>query len=422
MDSESNNSKHKSALDKLQRRLQMKDMRIDSVLEITNAINRNVSARELFRIYEFMMRTEGVNKVMVFHKNYQWNCVCKYGVDKKTDALRVEEHLLGFAKPTFMYEEGAMTTEILEEFDLIIPVYHKEEPLAFILLGEMRLKTDMNKSSIDNMIKFVQTITNIIVVAIENKRLFKKELEQESLKKELEVAEKVQSMLIPNKLPSTESIEMSAVYMPHHNISGDYYDVIQLDKEGNDLLICMADISGKGIAAALMMANFQAMLRALAMENNTLPQLVEKLNQRILEITNGDKFITFFIARHNLKERKIRYINAGHNPPILSNNGGHSLLDKGCTILGAFDELPSIEVTSLNVSPDTVIITYTDGLTDLENEGGEYFEMERLTSFVQANNTLPMDDFNTQLLEQITSFKGEQTYTDDITILSYRLH
>ncbi len=422
MDIELTNTKYRSNLEKMQKQLQLKEMRINSVLEITNAINRNVSSKELFRIYEFMMRTEGVNKVMVFHKNYQWKCVCKYGVGEDTNTLQVEEHLLDFKKPTFMYEAVEVKTEALEQFDLIIPVYHKREPLAFILLGEMHLKTDINKSSIDDMIKFVQTITNIIVVAIENKRLFKKELEQESLKKELEVAERVQNMLIPKRLPNGRHIEMSAVYMPHHNISGDYYDVIKLDKEGNDLLVCMADISGKGIAAALIMANFQAMLRALAMENNDLPQLVQKLNKRILEITNGDKFITFFIAKHNLKEHTLQYINAGHNPPILSNNGSYHLLEQGCTILGAFDVLPSVEVTCLDISPNTVILTYTDGLTDLENEGGEFFEMERLTSFVQSNNTLPMDDFNMELLQKIKTFKGNQTYTDDITILSYRLH
>ncbi|MEZ4884271.1 MAG: PP2C family protein-serine/threonine phosphatase [Chitinophagales bacterium] len=422
MDSDLKNSKYKVNLEKLQKKLQMRDMRINSVLEITNAINHNVSAKELFRIYEFMMRTEGINKVIVFHKNYQWKCVCKYGVSSESSEMKVEDHLLGFTKATFIHGLTNLTTNILEQFDLIIPVYHKKEPLAFILLGDMHLKMDMNRSSITDMIKFVQTITNIIVVAIENKRLFKKELEQESLKKELEVAERVQNMLIPSSLPNSIAIEMAAVYMPHHNISGDYYDVIKLDKEGNDLLVCMADISGKGIAAALIMANFQAMLRALAKENNDLPQLIQKLNQRILEITNGDKFITFFIARHNLKERTLRYINAGHNPPILSNNGSFSLLDQGCTILGAFDKLPLVESTALDVLPNTVIITYTDGLTDLENEAGEYFEMERLTSFVQANNTLSMDDFNMELLQQIKTFKGNQTYTDDITILSYRLH
>lgn len=422
MDSDSNNLKYKNTLEKLQKKLQMREMRINSVLEITNAINRNVSAAELFRIYEFMMRTEGIHKVMVFHKNRSWSCVCKYGVSKEASTLEVETHLLDFKKPTFIHAVSQGQTPILDQFDLIIPVYHKQEPLAFILLGDMHLKTDMSRSSINDMIKFVQTITNIIVVAIENKRLFKKELEQESLKKELEVAQRVQNMLIPRRLPSGQSIEMSAVYMPHHNISGDYYDVIKLDETGNDLLICMADISGKGIAAALMMANVQAVLRALAKEHTDLPQLVKKLNQRILEITNGDKFITFFLARHNLKERKLQYINAGHNPPIMSNNGSYNLLDQGCTILGAFDRLPSVEVTSVDISPNTVIVTYTDGLTDLENEGGEFFEMERLTSFVQSNNKLPMNDFNAELLQQIKNFKGSQTYTDDITILSYRLH
>jgi len=162
---------------------------------------------------------------------------------------------------------------------------------------------------------FVQTLSNIIVVAIENIRLFNESLRQEALKKELELASKMQSMLIPRKetLPRNEKLHLTAFYHPHFDVGGDYYDCIILNKD--EVGFCIADVSGKGISAALLMSNFQANLRALFTHEISLPALVERLNERVISSANGEKFITLFIAKFNYRTNDLVYINAGHNAP-----------------------------------------------------------------------------------------------------------
>src|ERR1019366_3106072 len=122
-------------------------------------------------------------------------------------------------------------------------------------------------------------------------------------------------------------------------------------------------ISGKGIPAALLMANFQANLRTLITRKYQLPQSIDILNGKVGEITKGEKFITLFIATYNCQTRILTYVNAGHNPSILYNKGDVQLLDQGCTILGMFDTLPYINFGEVKIEPGSLIVNYTDGLS-----------------------------------------------------------
>ncbi len=402
------------------RMLMLKQMQIDSLLEITNAISNNYSADVLFRIYEFTLRAQmGVHSLVIFHHQEKWRCVGCYGVDADVMAsFTVEKDLIPFKDTILVKEEPSL--EVLQQFEVLLPIYHKDVPLAFVLIGDIR--QGGAKDTLEEKINYIQTISNIIVVAIENKRLFKRQLEQENLKKELALAEQVQNMLVPNELPKNAAVHMDAVYMPHHNIGGDYYDYIPLNE--NEFVVCMADISGKGVAAAILMANAQAVFRAMVEQNpdQSITQILKRFNSRLTQITQGDKFITFFLGKHNIKERSFTYINAGHNPPFLILPDGRvEELDKGCTILGVFDELPKIEETTLTLDPYSLIFTYTDGVTDTENGKGEYFDPEKLADTLLQNRQHPVDEINKRLLDEINSFKGNHAYTDDISILTYRL-
>ena len=422
--------------DDLQRNLRLKQLQLNSLLEVTEAINNNYPAQGLFKIYEFILSAQmRIGKLVVFHKDEDWKCVNHYGVEDKNAiiAIKPEEDLYGLKDVTYLKNNNDAsdllnieTLVALKEFDAILPVFHKEQALAYCIMSE----NDDDKSGerqnipLPQRMTFIQTITNIIVVAIENKRLFNRQLEQESIKKELEVAQRVQNMLIPKVLPVNERVDMSSVYMPHHNISGDFYDYIPSQKDKDEFWFCMADISGKGIAAALLMANCQAVLRALIQESGVPHKLIKKFNRRVMDITNGEKYLTLFLGRYNLRTRNFCYINAGHNPPLLLHNNKIEKLDQGCTILGVFPELPSLSVGNLQIEPNSVIITYTDGLTELENEKGEFFELERLETFAATGveTAASMSDFNEELLQKIKTFKGNRAYNDDISILSCRFH
>ena len=170
------------------------------------------------------------------------------------------------------------------------------------------------------------------------------------------------------------------------------------------------------------MAHAQAIVRTLALENPDLKVLIRKLNKRLLETTNGDHFITFFIANCNLKQRTLTYVNAGHNPQILAQDNKITWLNNGCTLLGAFSNLKEIVVTTEQLKPNALILTYTDGITDLENEAGQRFETERLLAFTTQNAHQKADDFNLQLLQTLKQYKGRQNFTDDVSVLTFRVH
>ena len=400
--------------EQLQKRLRIKQLEVNSLLEVTQAINNNLSVDKLFRIYEFILRAQiTVQKMAVFIKDKDFYCICHYGVDDNWDIDELTRELLQY---NHLVEFDSPHNGLLSEFDLLIPVFHKDEPLAYALMSKPQI--DLFET-LEEKIKFIQTITNIIVVAIENKRLFRLQIEQEKLKQELELAAQVQSHLIPKELPDNEFLQMAAIYLPHRNIGGDYYDYI--DHNDEEAFLCIADISGKGVAAAILMANFQAILRTLIKDMDDIGSFIRKLNYRVLEITRGEKFLTLFFARYLKKTRKLEYVNAGHNPSTLIRNDKMEELGKGCTILGMFNKIEKLEVGKVQLgNAECMLINYTDGLTDLENESEESFGIERLLSFLKDHHGNDMTDLNNRLMNTFLDFKGRQMFVDDISVLSCR--
>jgi sigma-B regulation protein RsbU (phosphoserine phosphatase) len=189
-------------------------------------------------------------------------------------------------------------------------------------------------------------------------------------------------MLIPEALPQGSKYELDAIYKPHLNIGGDYFDVVKYDE--NRIVLCMADISGKGIAAALLMANFQANLQSLILQFRDLQAFLIAINQAVFRITKGEKFITLFIGELNLKTKKLSYINAGHYPPFLKNQNKTTRLDQGCTVIGAFENIQNIEMGECSLHGEGLILTFTDGLTDLKNAKGDFFEEKLIEQCVTS--------------------------------------
>jgi sigma-B regulation protein RsbU (phosphoserine phosphatase) len=309
---------------------------------------------------------------------------------------------------------ASSNSDLLNEFQAIVPVWHEGKPLSYILIS----KNSSSPYDIESLnLPFVQTICNIVSVAIENKSLTKKSLVQERINKELEVAREMQKLLFPSDLPSNKKMDISARYIPRHAIGGDYYDFIPLGDE--EYILCIADVSGKGISAALLMANFQATIRTvLKYQKFELTFLMEELNKKVVHATKGEKFITFFIAHYNAFTHELKYVNAGHNHPILYQNGELKMLDIGCAGLGMLDELPTIKVGKLKLEAEATLVLYTDGIVELENEQGEQYGTERLIGDIQAHSNLTMKEMNDLIFSKLENWKGAQKYDDDTAIFS----
>lgn len=400
-------------LEKLEKDLSLKQLQIKSLLTITQAINDNVAAGGLFNMYKSFLSWEmAIEKMaLLVISDEGWKCASSINFEEG-DINEYIPHLMSHKRLHTIKETD---DAILQEFDIIIPVFHKSEPIAFSLIGGIKEKED-----IYNKIQFITTITNIIAVAIENKRLFKQQIEQEKLKREMELASEVQQMLIPDTLPKEDNFALSKIYMPHSNVGGDYLDYIKFSDD--KFAICIADISGKGVAAALLMANFQALIQNLIYQYRDLETFVFALNQSVYRITKADKFITFFIAEVDTTKKTMRYINAGHYPPVMMHNGKMRRLDQGSTFLGAFEKLPYINEEIIELKGETMILSFTDGLAELQDESDAYFDDDKIEKFVKDHHKGSPDEFNDELLNEIDRFRGGKEYSDDIAILTCKIY
>lgn len=399
----------------MENQLQLKDFKLHSLLEVTNAINLNKDVRDLTRLFEFIVREQlGYDKFILFNKQEEWNCLLRVGVKTKVKKFDVDAELGRFRDITVIESSHS---KLLSDFDVIVPVLHKGEALAFLLIKGIEYDGHLNKQI--SYMSFIQTLANIIVVAIENKRMARVNIKQERLKKELEVASAMQQLLFPSSLPTNKKMDISAMYKSRHEVGGDYYDFIPLGDD--EYIICIADVSGKGISAAMLMANFQATLRTMFQYREfNMEELLFELNEKVMSSAKGEKFITFFIAHYDATSRKMSYVNAGHNHPFLTDGRTFTPLDKGTIGLGMLDELPFLDIGKAELGPNTTLVLYTDGVVELENEEEEFFGSDRLQKLIKSYYPLSMGDMNSLIFSKLDEWKGPLDLVDDTAIFSCR--
>ncbi|GAA5027715.1 hypothetical protein GCM10011506_16100 [Marivirga lumbricoides] len=390
---------------------ELKELELNALLEITQAINDNLSEDSLYKIYNFTLRANlRLAKLVLLVQENGWQSKIEFGTSKSFEFEVPAPELIENKKILF---QNDLSDTPFDEFEVGIPVFHKNDLLAVVFLGGVAGGNE--KKIIENHLNFIQALTNIIMVAIENKKMARATIEQEVYAKEMEIAKKVQQLLFPNYLPDQDNFKIAAHYSPHNTVGGDYYDWLEIDEERK--FVCIADVSGKGVPAAILMSNFQASLRTLLRKTSDLEEIVHDLNHQVFESANGENFITFFMALIDMKKDHITYVNAGHNPPFLLNAEGITELNTGTLVLGAFKELPFLEIGHLDIKDGQKLFLYTDGLTEAFNEEDEEFGAEKLEEFLKANGNSSPSQIIADLLEHLNNFVGERAFSDDITLL-----
>lgn len=409
------NTHHDQGEEELIRLLLKRQSELNSLLEITRAINKNSSTPVLIQMMEAILQTHlNVGRFrLIIEKDDSFICISKYGGHFETLPVLLKA-CAALKKVKYPSSLNHYNKGVLKDYNYFIPIHSKNKPLAYTLIGDFTSSEEM----LDNDLHFIQTLVNAIIVALQNKKLFRQRLETERFQREMELASEVQNMLIPVKLHKDTAIEIGAKYMPHQNIGGDYFDFIRINDQ--ELIWCIADVSGKGISAALLMANFQASLRAWVMVENDLTTIIKRLNDIVIKNTRGEKFITLFLAKYNQQTRKLYYINAGHNPPVMYTDGKVVSLNLGTTMIGAFEELPFLNQGEIDVQPGTLVCNYTDGLMDYEVEQSKQWNEDELAGFVADNGHYAPDRFNQMLMDHLNLvIKGKPI--DDVTLLTLRI-
>jgi sigma-B regulation protein RsbU (phosphoserine phosphatase) len=390
------------------------------LLQVTQAINNNYTRAQLLRIYEVILRNQDHVKKYVLYSNSD------KGLKPESFAGITPEEIMDFDADRY-HEQLSYSNEIkfLPDtglfFNTIIPAHHKETMMAILFLqSEYDLSNEDNLTETTKSdLEFLQTLTNIVFVALENKILVKERLKQETLRKELEMAAELQSMLFPLPWNKKMNLDIAAFHNTYEQVGGDYYDYFELNDE--EVAFCIADVSGKGISAALLMSNFQANVRALFPTTPDLAELTRRLNEKVDRAAKGEKFITAFLARYNVRTRVFSYVNAGHNPPLLLSKNQIETLTLGAPGLGMIHELPSVKQGDVTIQTGDLLVCYTDGVTELKNSKGYFFGTEGLKDVIEENGMLTPEELNLTIILKLERFKEEESdFSDDIALLTTR--
>lgn len=309
----------------------------------------------------------------------------------------------------------ARCSEIMKECVLAAPMKTQNETKGLLLVGEKMNKKPFTAEE-EN---FLEALGSTAMTALENARLFQEELEKKRLEDELNLARTIQKGLLPQELPPIEGFDITGMSVSSKQIGGDYYDVIPL---GNDeWMLVIADVSGKGTPAALLMANTQAALRALAPLNLPLPSMVSRINDLLYANTSSDKFVTFFCGRLNSREKTFTFCNAGHNPPLLLRaDGTLEGLSEGGLILGIMETLMPYEEKTVPLDCGDVLLCYTDGVSEALNGENEEFTEERLERSLRACAGESSLCIVEHITRDVQAHAANAPQSDDITMLVLR--
>ena len=281
-------------------------------------------------------------------------------------------------------------------------------------IGVIQIVNKLNGYFSKDDIKFLDLLSLDACLAIENSRLFKEAVEKERIEKELEVAASIQKMILPKTIPQIEGFEIAGMNVPTKQVGGDYFDVIPLP-DGKVALV-IADASGKGVPAALLVTTLQACLRAYLESNLSLEALMQKVNRVIFRNSTENKFITFFIGILDVSSKKLEIVNAGHYPPLIARNGNLVKLRNTGVILGCFESAPFVRKEYL-LEPHDVLVMFTDGITEANNVKGETYGDERLEKIITENCNKTAHELKEIIYKDVKAFEGGAKQTDDVTIL-----
>jgi sigma-B regulation protein RsbU (phosphoserine phosphatase) len=260
-------------------------------------------------------------------------------------------------------------------------------------------------------------------ISIENAYLVSNLVEQERLKQEMELGRQIQLSLLPQKVPQIKGFAIAGLMQPAKEIGGDYFDYITFAGEPNMLGVVVADVTGKGVDAGMVMGMAKAAIFSLAEQNLTTRELIIKLNRHLCKLLNRQKFITMVYAQYSAEEGTLTWSGAGHEYVIVVRNsqeGEHEVevILTGGIILGVFEKIDEdITQKSITLNKGDKVILYTDGVTEARNAKQEFFKLERLVDVIKHAQSLSAQDLLSYISEQIQKYIGDTPQYDDITLV-----
>ena len=344
------------------------------------------------------------------------------------DKLSQTDPMLGaigqLKSPTFydrieLWRRGSALATVLHtsEIHLIVPLNDRDHLLGFLSLTD---KTSGFKFTLED-ITLLSTLANQMVVALTNVRLYRESLIKQRLEEEMNLARQIQVDLLPDSPPRGAGFHIEAHSQPSRTVGGDFYDFVPTNVAGGFAMV-IADVSGKGMPAALLAAQIQAALRSEISNRRIVSDTVTNVNNIVANLSSSSgKYATLFYGEYRPETKEFEFSNAGHNYPVLVRaDGSFEFLQTGGTIIGAFEGLV-YEAQKVILNADDLVFIYTDGLSEAMDAHEQEFGVDRIVSFLQKHRHCPPDEIKLGILQQVRSFSVVDPPEDDTTIIIFKI-
>lgn len=395
--------------------------------ELDSRIQRLSSLFELSKEFGLFSESTKVTRLLIFSLIGQF-LVQKYAllrfegndIEVIEPKLPVDELLINLRKIDYHKIDTSLNKDQVSSsfpslygmgIEVIVPMQIQGKTKGLIILGRRINNFDYTNADIE----FIFSVGSLAIISMENRRLFREALEKQKMEEELDIAREIQRNLLPQKIPAYTNFDIAAVNVSSKQVGGDYYDIIELDE--NDCCVAIADVSGKGVPASLLMANMQAFLQVICRQNVPLNEATGLINDLISKNTADGKFITFFWGILNNIDLTFEYVNAGHNPPLLIRDGKIIKLEIGGMILGVMKTILPYRSEKIQLMKDDVLVMFTDGISEAMNKKSEEFSDEALEKLSLEMASASAETILKGIQSEVQKFTDGANQSDDITLV-----
>ncbi len=410
------NSRLFNELKETNRRMDIKVQELNTLFELSKEFNATVDREQILRIFKFALMGQFFIRTffMVLKKSDgSVDLPASSGLHKDFTEEDLREICRRCEQMTPVTEELRDQIPALNEngIEALIPLKYEEEFHAVVGIG----KRSGNNSYSETDYEFIQSVGNLTLLSIQKTYLLEEQVEKRRIEEDLKLARTIQLKLLPDKPPSVVGLELYGHNLSSRQIGGDYYEM--MEDEGK-IHCAIADVTGKGVPASLLMANLQSMFHVLVPLHLDMSQTMDRLNEILYKNTTSDKFITFFWCTIDPSNHKINYSNAGHNPPLHFRADEDTVdeLREGGLLLGAMPTIKPYAIGSLSYRKGDVIVMYTDGVTEAMNHQQEMYGEQRLIECIKKVRDQPAEKIWEAVTRDVTDFCNGD-YGDDVTML-----
>lgn len=416
------NSRMFDQLNKANRKLDQRVHELNTLFDLSKEFNLLSNRDKISRIFKFALMGQLLIRsfFLIYRTGDGIEMLTSSNFTGVSSSNQLQKLFDSTAEVTHVNEELSKSLPALKKSGIcsLIGISVQGRKIAVIGVGHRANEKPLTESDYN----FLKSLANLAVNSIQRTFLLEERIEKERMEEELLLAKSIQNKLLPDPIPDVSGLDLTAITVSSHQVGGDYFDIAETP-DGNHIF-AIADVTGKGFPAALLMANLQSMLHILLPFEISLPIATERINNLIFENTPSDKFITFFWGKYHHETGVFRYVNAGHNPPLLLKSGTDQFLElsEGGLLLGAMESIAPYESKEITLTRGDLVVCFTDGVNEAQSgDMEEEYGMDRLKQLILDHRDDRVSEIRDSIVRSVNKFADGHQF-DDVTLVIFKAY